>query len=532
MINTYSTIHILIFNRFLFVNLNIRYLCSQPSARDILTELDRLQTAQKTDKSTDKLMDPTYDRILEAIRSQPDASASRAIRVLACLVTAQRILTIKELQIAVSLNADMTELDTLNIPNEVKLIDFCFGLVVVDDITKTVRLAHFTSQEYLNRKKIISQNSDTTLAIACTTYLSFDEFKDHRCPKCNGYGNRCDTHHFFKYAVACLSFHLNISDQEGTVGVFRRFLTNEENVLTYYNALRRHSRLVRVPAQRICLLDASAIGHVVMVKNLLETGSDISTTDQDLLTPLHLASHNGHLSLVELLLVQGAKLHGVDKWKNTPLHSAAECGRTEVACLLLDRGANATLANNDMNTPLHIAARLGHLNLIEPLIEKGANLHAENKWKDIPLHDAAKNGHTEVVRLLIKRGSDVKWVNDKMLTPLHLASDNGHPTTVQLLLENRTESGVNLNAVDKSKFTPLHYAAKNGHTEVARLLLESDADFRLGNDDMCTPLHLATLNYHPKTVTLLLQTGSDPNSGIKGTLHPFISLLYIIDRQR
>jgi hypothetical protein len=57
----------------------------------------------------------------------------------------------------------------------------CHGLVVMDATNETVRLAHFTAQEYLNRKGVIPQNSDTSLAIACTTYLSFDEFKNHNC---------------------------------------------------------------------------------------------------------------------------------------------------------------------------------------------------------------------------------------------------------------------------------------------------------------------------------------------------------------
>jgi hypothetical protein len=310
-------------HRFLFVNLNIRYLCKQFTAQDILTELDRLQTAQTTDKSMNDSMDPTYDRIMEAIRDQPMACASRAIQTLACLVTAQRIMTIKELQIAVSLKADMSKLDPQDLPDEEKLVDSCFGLVVLDDNTKAVRLAHFTAQDYLNRKKIISQKSDTTLAIACTTYLSFDEFKKPDCPSCNRFFIRCDTHYFFKYAVANLSFHLNSSDQDDTVEAFRRFLDSEGNVVTYYDALRRHSRLVRVPTQRIRLLDASAIGYARMVKHLLENGSDISTTDQDLFTSLHLAAHNGHLSLVKLLLEQGADPNAVTKRKDTPLNLAA-----------------------------------------------------------------------------------------------------------------------------------------------------------------------------------------------------------------
>jgi hypothetical protein len=259
----------------------------------------------------------------------------------------------------------------------------------MDDNTKAVRLAHFTAQDYLNRKKIISQNSDTTLAIACTTYLSFDEFKKPDCPSCNGYVIRCDTHYFFKYAVANLSFHLNSSDQEGTVEAFRRFLDSEGNVVTYYDALRRHSRLVRAPAQRIRLLDASAIGYAGMVKHLLENGSDISTTDQDLFTSLHLAAHNGHLSLVKLLLEKGADPNAVTKWKSTPLHFAAEKGHAEIARLLLDTGADATLANDDMFTPLHL------------LHNQGTSILLNCFWKDVPIQMLLPNGRTHHFILLL-----------------------------------------------------------------------------------------------------------------------------------
>jgi hypothetical protein len=74
-----------------------------------LTELERLQNAQTAAKS----MDFTYDQILEAIRNQPETSTSLAIRTLAWLVKARRILTIKELQIAVSLEADIVRILSL-----------------------------------------------------------------------------------------------------------------------------------------------------------------------------------------------------------------------------------------------------------------------------------------------------------------------------------------------------------------------------------------------------------------------------------
>jgi hypothetical protein len=266
-----------------------------------LTELERLQKAQ----TTDKLMDPTYDRIVDAVRNQRTACAALDIRTLAWLVKAQRVLKINKLQIAVSLEAGMTKFEKMDMLDEGKLIDSCQGLIVMDATNKTVRLAHFTTEEYLNRKGIIPQNSDTTLAIACTTYLSFNEFKNHDCISCRYYYDQCHTQNFYKYAAANLSFHINSSNQESTVAVFERFLENEGNVSSCLKALASNS--VLMPARPISVLVASALGHTVMVKHLLEKGCNISTTDQELLTSLHLASGNGHLELVKLLFRKRSK---------------------------------------------------------------------------------------------------------------------------------------------------------------------------------------------------------------------------------
>jgi hypothetical protein len=210
--------------------------------------LERLEKAQTADKP----MDPTYDQIVDAVRNQPTAYATLAITTLAWIVKAQRVLKINELQIAVSLEADMTKLEKMDMLDEGKLIDSCHGLVVMDDMNKTVRLAHVTAQEYLNRKDIIPRNSGTALATACTTYLSFDEFKKRDCMSCKCL-RQCDTHNFFKYAVEDLPFHLNSSDLESIIEVFERFLENKGHFWAYSNALYFNS--VLMPTQPLSLLE-------------------------------------------------------------------------------------------------------------------------------------------------------------------------------------------------------------------------------------------------------------------------------------
>jgi hypothetical protein len=152
-------------------------------------------------------------------------------QTLAWLVKVQQILTIKELQIAVFLEADMTKLEKIDLLDEKKLIDFSVGLVVTDDITKAVRLARFTAQEYLNRKDIIHQNSDTTLATAGITYLSFDGFKKSDCTSCNSYSILCDTHYFFEYAVANLRLFKFIRSGIHIRGFWEGFGTPRQGLL-------------------------------------------------------------------------------------------------------------------------------------------------------------------------------------------------------------------------------------------------------------------------------------------------------------
>ncbi|KAF8537497.1 hypothetical protein BDD12DRAFT_982128, partial [Trichophaea hybrida] len=83
---------------FLFISLNIDYLCAQPTIRCILDEIEKLKNAQTSKKS----LDPTYDRIIEGIKKQEENNKTLALNVLSWLTKARRIFRIKELQDAVA----------------------------------------------------------------------------------------------------------------------------------------------------------------------------------------------------------------------------------------------------------------------------------------------------------------------------------------------------------------------------------------------------------------------------------------------
>lgn len=75
---------------------------------------------------------------------------------------------------------------------------------------------------------------------------------------------------------------------------------------------------------------------VETVQLLIEHGMDIMVKDENLSTPLHLASSSGIHEIVRLLIERGADVTDTDKSGRTPLHLASSwvSGRADSVSLL------------------------------------------------------------------------------------------------------------------------------------------------------------------------------------------------------
>lgn len=69
--------------------------------------------------------------------------------------------------------------------------------------------------------------------------------------------------------------------------------------------------------QTSLLLSNASKGDVAGVKQLLDEGASIDSSDYDKRTTLHLAASEGHVPVVELLLKRGANVNPVDRWGDT-----------------------------------------------------------------------------------------------------------------------------------------------------------------------------------------------------------------------
>ena len=77
----------------------------------------------------------------------------------------------------------------------------------------------------------------------------------------------------------------------------------------------------------------------------------VEARDQYGQSPLFRAAAMGHLDMIRLLIQKCAKVNARDKTQSTPLHFAIENEQGEAAVLLLELGADGSLENNESKTP-------------------------------------------------------------------------------------------------------------------------------------------------------------------------------------
>ena len=64
------------------------------------------------------------------------------------------------------------------------------------------------------------------------------------------------------------------------------------------------------------------VGHLPIVKYLIEKGANIEAKDEYQKTPLHMASNYGKTDVVKYLVSKGANKNAKDKYGNTPYYWA------------------------------------------------------------------------------------------------------------------------------------------------------------------------------------------------------------------
>lgn len=124
--------------------------------------------------------DSTYDEIVERINSQKPGFRTLAFSILSWISLVNRPLTVTELLYALSVELGDTAIDKENVVEEETLTSVCAGFVIIDRGNGSVRLAHYTMQDYFDRRGYdLFKDADTDIALTCITYLFFVEFSNY-----------------------------------------------------------------------------------------------------------------------------------------------------------------------------------------------------------------------------------------------------------------------------------------------------------------------------------------------------------------
>uniref|UniRef100_A0A1B0F9D1 Uncharacterized protein n=1 Tax=Glossina morsitans morsitans TaxID=37546 RepID=A0A1B0F9D1_GLOMM len=151
-------------------------------------------------------------------------------------------------------------------------------------------------------------------------------------------------------------------------------------------------------------------------------------------TALWVASGLGHLQVVKLLVQNGADVNHNTKAQSSPLRAACYAGRLDIVKYLIEHGADINLGNKYNNTCIMIAAYKGHEHVVYTLLKNGANPNDQALCGATALHYAAECGHLEVCRLLLDHGARL-LANEHGLTPVLCAAERTHEQLVDFFIE-------------------------------------------------------------------------------------------------
>lgn len=116
---------------------------------------------------------------MRRIQGQEEGFRNLAEQILSWIIWAVRPLTVPELQHALSIEPGDDELDDDNFLDANDLTSVCAGLVIIDQERQLIRLVHYTTQEYFERRRDeLFGDIQNKIAATCITYLCLDVFED------------------------------------------------------------------------------------------------------------------------------------------------------------------------------------------------------------------------------------------------------------------------------------------------------------------------------------------------------------------
>jgi hypothetical protein len=270
-------------------------------------------------KDLPKGLDATIQETLKRIERQPESRAKLGMRTLMWISHARRPILVEELRQALAVSAAYTYLDQDGCPLPKYMADYCLGLVVIDEESSTIRLVHFSVQEYFRgQRKELFPLGERSITETCLTYLCFDEFGRGCCSNDKELELRLQQYPFLNYAAHYWGHHgrecFSNESEELALIFLKHSLNLDCSIQVMHTSLYRSAGYSQdFPKKLNALHVATSFGLDVLVRLLLSKGAEPDSKDKNGGTPLFWAARGGHEAAVQLLLEKGAEPDFKDK---------------------------------------------------------------------------------------------------------------------------------------------------------------------------------------------------------------------------
>jgi ankyrin repeat domain-containing protein 50 len=475
-----------------------------------------------------------YERILAAIHTRYQPVVRRA---LLWLLTSRRPLTPDELAEACVVHLEpssATIVDQSRKFDPDDIYELMPDLILAEDIGSetTIRLAHFSVQEYLVSGGILSSkvkdfhinllDAEISVGRSCLRYISDSSLKWGPRPS----HELDDGFPLMRYACRCWHLHLNgiadaILTASGIETLVLELLTTREKFQAwlmvhspdgYYiedggSGNDGNGRKYGSP-----IYFAAFLGLHTCLDHLFKKGHDVNAQGGTFGTALQAAVAGRQVTVFDHLLNLGADPHIQGGMYGNVLGACAAKGLRKYVTRLLKEGVDPRASDS---VALHRACEAGQAGIAQELLDAGARVQ-DAVGLGTPLMYAAFENHCAVIEVLLMNEADVNQVvsgeptvdepnGRHFVCAVQAAATEKSLDALKLLIN----SGANVNTLGGLYDSPLSVAARTDSHGAMRLLLANDADPNLrSHQDVKSPLYEAIFGGHVEVAETLIHAGA------------------------